>query len=167
MPDSSYDPMMMQRAVELSRLALESNKGLPIGCVIARNGEIVGEGHNLIFGRINPTAHAEMIAIEDACKNLSRLDLSGFDIYSSLEPCPMCLSAIYWAKLRCVYFANSHKVASEFGFSDEFIKADLAKPEHLRVVRCVGVDVPNAVAPLEDWQRTGRSSKQPWTKVDS
>ena len=89
-----YNEKFIQRAIELSLVAYKSGKGLPIGCVIVKDNKIIGEGHNEIFFRTNPTAHGEMVAVENACKNLGSLSLNDCIIYSTLEPCPMCLAAI-------------------------------------------------------------------------
>lgn len=96
--NNKYNEIFMQRAIELSQIAYKSGKGLPIGCVIVKDNVIIGEGHNEIFSRTNPTSHAEMVAIENTCNNLGSLTLNDCAIYTSLEPCPMCLAAIYWAK---------------------------------------------------------------------
>jgi tRNA(Arg) A34 adenosine deaminase TadA len=157
----------MQRAVELSGLAYQSGKGLPIGCVIVRNGAIVGEGHNEIFARCNPTAHAEMVAIEDACKRTSSLRLEGCDLYTSLEPCPMCLAAVYWARVRTVYFANSTRDAIAAGFDDSFILRELTSPPEQRRIQSIATPSDDALRVLHEWRERQLPASQPWTDDDT
>ena len=147
----SYKEEFMQRAVALSQTAYTSGKGLPIGCVIVKNGVIIGEGHNEIFLRNNPTAHGEMVAIEDACRKTGDLVLSGCDLYTSLEPCPMCLGAIYWSQIRAVYYANSHEDATEVGFDDAFIFEELAKPHAQKRIPHEHVHSTQAKNILKEW----------------
>jgi len=115
----------MQMAVDLSEQALDAGKGGPFGAIIVRGTRIVGSSGNCVFKHTDPTAHAEIMAIRDACENLGSADLSGCDIYSSGEPCPMCMAAIYWAKIGAVYFSNTEKDALRFGFVDKLILAEL------------------------------------------
>lgn len=154
----------MQRAVELSELAYRSGKGLPIGCVIARDGQIIGEGHNEIFVRSNPTAHAEMVAIERACASLRSLDLGGSELYTTLEPCPMCLAGVYWAKVGIVYFANSSRDAREAGFDDNFILQELTRAPEARRIPTVSAPSADALRVLREWRQRGLSAAQPWTE---
>jgi guanine deaminase len=160
--DQNYNSTFMMRAVELSETAFKSGKGLPIGCVITRNGEIVGEGHNEVFQRLNPTAHAEMVAIERACKKTESVQLSGCHLYSTVEPCPMCLAAIYWAKIDTIYYANTSQQVVEFGFDDSFIFEELRKQPEEREIRSVHVSEPNALYVLERWKDADDSAAYPW-----
>lgn len=126
----SYNETFMKRAVELSDMAIESNKGGPFGAVVVKDGKIVGEGHNMVTSTNDPTAHAEIVAIRNACKSASAFHLEGCEIYTSCEPCPMCLSAIYWAHIDIIYYANSHKDAERIDFSDSFIYNEIRlKPD--------------------------------------
>ncbi|MCD6065313.1 MAG: CMP/dCMP deaminase zinc-binding protein [Bacteroidetes bacterium] len=159
---TDYNPAFMQRAVELSELAYKSGKGLPIGCVIVKNGVIVGEGHNEIFSRTNPTAHGEMVAIEDACKQTGDLQLADCDMYTTLEPCPMCLGAIYWAKLRKVYFANTSRDASAVGFDDSFIFREFGLEPQKRQIPMFNTENTGAMKVLREWQSLNSSASQPW-----
>jgi len=152
----------MQRAVELSELAYVSGKGLPIGCVIVRQGQILGEGHNEIFVRRNPTAHAEMVTIERACARAESLDLTGCELYTSLEPCPMCFGAVYWAKVNVVYFANSGLDAREVGFDDTFILSELAAAPEQRRIPTIGMPSPDAARVLREWKARDLPAAQPW-----
>ena len=160
--NDSYNPEFMKRALELSRAAYRSGKGLPIGCVIVKDGQIVGEGHNEIFHRTNPTAHAEMVAIEAACSKTGELQLSECDLYTTLEPCPMCAAAVYWAKIRSVFFATSGKAGAKYGFNDDFIRNDLAKSAQHRIIPHFSCDVPEADKMLEDWSAAGLVASQPF-----
>lgn len=154
----------MQRAIELSQIAYESGKGLPIGCVIVKDNKIIGEGHNEIFSRTNPTAHGEMVAIENACKNLGDLALIDCAIYTTLEPCPMCLGAIYWAKLDVIYFANSNEMASKIGFDDSFIFDEIKLQPEKRKIPMFKKEYKEAIEILKDWKSKELPSSQPWEK---
>ena len=115
---------LMQRAIDLS-IASVRNGGGPFGAVIARNGEIIAEGSNCVTIDCDPTAHAEVSTIRKAAKKLGTFDLSGCEIFTSCEPCPMCLGAIYWAHLDKIYYANDRKDAAKIGFDDDFIYEEL------------------------------------------
>ena len=116
---------LMRRAIALSIESVNSGGG-PFGAVIARNGEIVAEGSNNVTLHHDPTAHAEVSAIREACRKLETFDLSGCDIYTSCEPCPMCLGAIYWAHIDKIYYANDRRDAADIGFDDDFIYQEIA-----------------------------------------
>lgn len=126
------DKQFMTRAIELARDGMTSGVGGPFGCVVAKDGEIVGEGSNRVTSTNDPTAHAEVVAIRDACKNLGTFQLDGCTIYTSCEPCPMCLGAIYWARPALVYFAATQADAAAVGFDDEYFYRELAKENHER-----------------------------------
>lgn len=160
----NYDPKFMERAVLLSQTAYKSGKGLPIGCVIVRNGEIIGEGHNEIFIRNNPTSHGEMVAIENACKNIENLQLENCEMYTTLEPCPMCLGAIYWAKLSKIYYANSNADAAQAGFDDSFIFEEMQLEPEKRKIPMYGKDNTEAMKILMDWKSQNTSACQPWSE---
>jgi guanine deaminase len=159
-PDSAF----LQRAIELSELAYRTGKGLPIGCVVVRDGQVVGEGHNELFTRCNPTAHAEMVAIEDACARSGALDLDGCEMYTTLEPCPMCLAAVYWAKIRVVYFANSSRAALEAGFDDMFILRELTAAPDRRRILTIGMPSEDAARVLREWKSRDLAAAQPWAR---
>ena len=112
---------LMRRAIELSE-----NGGGPFGAVIAKDGEIIAEGSNKVTINNDPTAHAEVCAIRNACKILNTFELANCVIYTSCEPCPMCLGAIYWARLSKIFYANDRKDAAEIGFDDDFIYEEIA-----------------------------------------
>ena len=115
---------LMRRAIKLSADSV-SNGGGPFGAVIVRDGEIVAEGSNGVTILNDPTAHAEVSAIRQACKKLNSFDLTGCEIYTSCEPCPMCLGAIYWAHIDKIYYANNRKDAANIGFDDELIYQEM------------------------------------------
>ena len=158
-----YNEKFMKRAIELSEMAYKSGKGLPIGCVIAKNGEIIGEGHNEIFLRSNPTAHGEMVAIEDACMKKGGAALQGCEMYTTLEPCPMCFGAIYWTQVDVVYYANSKIDANEAGFDDSFIFEEIAKPNDKRIIGIHNVKCDGAKKVLLEWKAGELPDGQSWT----
>ena len=116
---------LMRRAIELSENSVR-NGGGPFGAVIAKDGEIIAEGSNKVNINNDPTAHAEVCAIRNACKILNTFELANCVIYTSCEPCPMCLGAIYWARLSKIFYANDRKDAAEIGFDDDFIYEEIA-----------------------------------------
>lgn len=122
---------LMGKAIELSEENV-ANGGGPFGAVIARDGEIVATGVNRVTANNDPTAHAEVSAIRAACQKLNTFDLSGCEIYTSCEPCPMCLGAIYWAHIDKIYFGNDKDDAKAIGFDDSFIYDELALPREGR-----------------------------------
>ena len=116
---------LMRRAIELSENSVR-NGGGPFGAVIAKDGEIIAEGSNKVTINNDPSAHAEVCAIRNACKILNTFELANCVIYTSCEPCPMCLGAIYWARLSKIFYANDRKDAAEIGFDDDFIYEEIA-----------------------------------------
>jgi tRNA(Arg) A34 adenosine deaminase TadA len=119
----------MRKAIELSLISSQEGIGQgPFGAVIVKDGKIVGQGHNQVITWNDPTAHAEVVAIRDACKNLGTYELQGCEIYSSCEPCPMCLSAIYWAKIEEIYYGNTRDDAASIGFDDAFLYQEIPLP---------------------------------------
>ena len=152
-----YNQAFMNRAIELSIIGHTSGKGLPIGCVIVKDGKIIGEGHNEIFARNNPTAHAEMVAIEDACKKSNNMLLEGCELYTSMQPCPMCFGAIYWASIKVVYYATSSAEAAAIGFDDAFIYHQLAKPPVQQLVPMHYIKNDEALKVLANWKQNNYS----------
>ena len=117
----------LERAIELSREGMQGGHGGPFGCIIVKDGEIIGEGHNEVLISNDPTAHAEIVAIRNACKKLNSFQLTGCDIYTSCEPCPMCMGAIYWARPQRVIYANTKADAAAVNFDDQFIYDEIEK----------------------------------------
>ena len=144
----------MKRAVALSRRGMELGHGGPFGAVIVRNGEIVSEGWNEVLRSKDPTAHAEVVAIRKACRALGTYDLSDCEIYASCEPCPMCLGAIYWSRIRCVYFSVGRHDAAGIEFRDEFIYEELARPFDKRALPMVHVPCDGALEVFAAWTRS-------------
>ncbi len=124
---NDQDRKYMTRAIELAREGMAANAGGPFGAVVVRDGEIVGEGNNSVTSLNDPTAHAEINAIRQACEKLQNFQLDGCTIYTSCEPCPMCLGAIYWARPDKVFFACTREDAAAIGFDDNFIYTELEK----------------------------------------
>ena len=118
----------MREAICLSREKMRRNNGGPFGAIIVRRGKIVGRGWNRVTSANDPTAHAEIMAIRDACHRLKTFLLDDCELYASCEPCPMCLAAIYWARLRRIYYANTRRDAMKIGFDDEFLYRELKRP---------------------------------------
>jgi len=141
----------MERAAELSLEGAKEGHGGPFGAVIVKDGKIVGEGYNQVITTNDPTAHAEIIAIRQACKNLNTFDLSGAVIFTSCEPCPMCLSAIYWANIDKIYFANTKEDAAKIGFRDDFIYREFEKTPADREKSCEKVPCPLAKEGFQYW----------------
>lgn len=118
----------MQEAIRLSIENVKSGKGGPFGAVIVKDGKIIARGANEVTSSADPTAHAEVVAIRNACKALGTFQLDGCEIYTSCEPCPMCLGAIYWARPDKMYFANTKKDAADINFDDQFIYDEIEIP---------------------------------------
>ncbi len=129
------DTKFMLKAIELSKNSMESDSGGPFGAVVVKNGKIVGIGHNKVTSSNDPTAHAEVVAIRDACKNLKTFQLDDCVIYTSCEPCPMCLGAIYWARPKRIVFACNKNDAAEVGFDDNFIYKEIELPIEKRSIK--------------------------------
>ena len=124
----------MKRAIELAKENANSTNGGPFGAVIVKDGKIIGEGFNSVTTNNDPTAHAEINAIRDACKNLNSYQLDDCELYASSEPCPMCLGAIYWARVKKIYYACSLEEAKNHNFDDVFIYNEFAKPKEKRLI---------------------------------
>jgi len=143
----------MKLAIDLSIKNIEKGGG-PFGAVIVKDGEIIAASANSVTIDNDPTAHAEVNAIREACKKLKTFDLSGCEIYSSCEPCPMCLGAIYWARIDKLYFANTKNDADAIGFSDNFIYDEIAKPYSERNLKTENLMREDAIKAFELWSQT-------------
>jgi guanine deaminase len=141
----------MQRAVTLSVEAMRADRGGPFGAVIVRAGAIVAEGVNEVTSTNDPTAHAEVVAIRRACAALSTFELDDCEIYTSCEPCPMCLGAIYWARLARIYYANTRDDAARIGFDVAFLYREIAQPLDRRRIPTLRLAPPQAAAAFEEW----------------
>ena len=143
---------LMRKAIELS-IENVANGGGPFGAVIARNGEIIATGVNRVTANNDPTAHAEVSAIRAAAEKLGRFDLSDCEIFTSCEPCPMCLGAIYWARPNKIYFANNKTDAKNIGFDDSFIYDELALPRDQRHLSAEEMMRNEAIKAFEAWTK--------------
>ncbi|HTF81042.1 MAG TPA: nucleoside deaminase [Cytophagales bacterium] len=142
----------LKRAVALSRYGMENNYGGPFGCIIVKDGIVVGEGFNRVTSSNDPTAHAEIVAIRDACSTLGTFQLEGCILYTSCEPCPMCMGAIYWARPLQVIYANTRVDAAAIGFDDKLIYDEI-KVEELsnRRIPFIHVNIPEAKEVFAGW----------------
>ncbi|MCK9463371.1 MAG: nucleoside deaminase [Proteobacteria bacterium] len=143
---------MMVEAFRLAREAMADGRGGPFGAVVVRGGTIVGRGANRVVREADPTAHAEVVAIREACRALGTHDLSGTTIYATCEPCPMCLAAIYWAHIDRIFFAGSHEDASDAGFDDSLIYRELRAPRDARKVPMIEYDRAEAKRLFDEWR---------------
>ncbi len=141
----------MKRAAALSLEMMRENSGGPFGAVIVRDGKVIAEGWNLVTSTNDPTAHAEIVAIRRACAELGTFVLSDCNIYTSCEPCPMCLGAIYWARLRRIYFANTRAEAAAIGFDDDLIYREIAIEPHARSIPGVRMTASDAETAFREW----------------
>lgn len=146
----------MQEAIALSFEAMRSGAGCPFGSVIVQHGKIIARGMNKVNLNNDPTAHAEIVAIREACQHLQTNQLTGCEIYTSCEPCPMCLGAIYWAGLDTVYFANTKEDAAYAGFDDQFIYEELQLDHTARRYSSEQVCRTDALKAFEEWKIKNR-----------
>ena len=151
----------MDRAIELSAMSIAVGGG-PFGAVIVKDGQVIGEGHNKVVMSCDPTAHAEVLAIRDACQKVGSHSLAGCAIYTSCEPCPMCLSACYWAGIDLVYYANDRKDAAKIGFDDDFIYEEFTKPltERRIPIVCIMSKAKEASKAFAEW--AAKTDKVPY-----
>jgi tRNA(Arg) A34 adenosine deaminase TadA len=143
----------MRRAIALSLEMMRSGKGGPFGAVIAQGDRLIAEGFNQVTSENDPTAHAEVVAIRRACRALGRFDLSGCEIYTSCEPCPMCLSAIYWARLDRIWYANDRHDAAAIGFRDDFLYHEIPLPLAQRAIPTLRLLPQEGAAAFAEWQQ--------------
>lgn len=150
---NTIENKFLERAIELSRQGMLSGKGGPFGCVIVKDGKIIGEGSNEVTASNDPTAHAEVVAIRNACRSLNDFQLTDCDIYASCEPCPMCLGAIYWARPRRVIYANTKQDAAAINFDDQFIYEEIDKPDRERQIIFIHYPSSKALEVFEGWMK--------------
>ncbi len=141
----------MHEAVRLSRRHMDLGHGGPFGCVVVKEGQIVGRGWNSVLIQNDPTAHAEVMAIRDACTRLQTYQLTGCDIFTSCEPCPMCMGAIYWSRPDRVFYANTRQDAADCGFDDSFIYEELKLPVSDRTIPMMEMDKREAIQVFREW----------------
>ena len=147
----------MARAITLSIENVRSGRGGPFGAVIVKDGSIIAEGVNQVTSNQDPTAHAEVLAIREACQKLGSFDLKDCEIYASCEPCPMCLGAIYWARLARVYYGNAAADAARIGFDDSWIYREIAQPHAERAIQMIQMMRDEALGAFRAWEE--RSDK--------
>jgi tRNA(Arg) A34 adenosine deaminase TadA len=148
------DEFFLKRAIELAQENVKKGQGGPFGAVIVKDGKIIAEGTNLVTSSNDPTAHAEIVAIRNACKELGTFQLSDCEIYSSCEPCPMCLGAIYWARPKRLIFAATRQEAAQAGFDDEFIYQEVSKSIEQRQLPTQQLPIEERMKPFEEWNNT-------------
>jgi tRNA(Arg) A34 adenosine deaminase TadA len=149
--ENSDDMGFMKKAVDLALKGVLNNEGGPFGCVIVHKGKIIGRGNNKVTSENDPTAHAEILAIREACAHLGSHQLDGCTLYTSCEPCPMCLGAIYWARPEKIYFAGSKKDAARSGFDDDFIYQEILLPPEGRSIEFRQIGRQEALKAFEAW----------------
>ena len=143
----------MRRAISLASQNVREGLGGPFGSVVVKDGEIIGEGTNRVATSCDPTAHAEMLAIRAASAKLKNFDLSGCELYTSCEPCPMCLSAIYWARIERMFYGNTIVEADAIGFSDEFLYKEIILPVHERKLDATRLLESEALESFRLWEQ--------------
>ena len=141
----------MLRAIELSMISVKTNGG-PFGCVIVKNNQIIAEGSNEVTKTNDPTAHAEIVTIRKACNELKNFHLKGTEMYTSCEPCPMCLSAIYWSHIDKIYFGNTRIEAAKIGFDDNFIYDELLMDLAKRKIPSQQINQNEAIKSFQEWE---------------
>ncbi len=145
------DREFMRRAISLAQNGIDKNAGGPFGAVVVLDGEIVGEGFNQVTSTNDPTAHAEIVAIRNACEKLGNFQLDGCVLYTSCEPCPMCLGAIYWARPARVFYACTREDAANIGFDDQFIYEEIEKNFEHRQMKLVNLMRDEGLTVFENW----------------
>lgn len=141
----------LNEAFNLAYQSLRTNTGGPFGAVVVKDGKIIGKGGNRVISQNDPTAHAEIVAIREACRNISNIDLSGATIYATCEPCPMCLSAIYWANIKEVFYCLTRLQAEAIGFKDNHIYKEMNLSPEERAVSFHQVSHPEAARLFREW----------------
>ncbi len=149
----SREEKFMMEAIILSQKGIDDNEGGPFGCIIVKDDKIIGSGSNKVINNIDPTAHAEIVAIRDACRHLGSFHLSGCEIYTSCEPCPMCLGAIYWARPKIIFYANTREDAASIGFDDSLIYSEMKAELSDRKIPAVNIGRVHAVKVFRNWAR--------------
>lgn len=148
----------MMEAIALSKKAIENNEGGPFGCIIVRDDEIIGRGNNKVIIENDPTAHAEVVAIRNACNHIGSFQLKDCEIYTSCEPCPMCLGAIYWARPKIVFYANTRNDAAAVGFDDSMIYEEIKIDLEKRKMPLINLCRKDAIAVFKSWADKGNKA---------
>ena len=150
--DEQDSKQFMQEAIDLSLTGMANKEGGPFGAVVVRNNEIIGRGNNRVTKDNDPTSHAEINAIRDACKNIGSFQLTDCVVYTSCEPCPMCLAAIYWARVKKIYFGCSRIDAAAIGFDDDFIYEEIKKSKTHRSIEVEQISRVDAIEAFLEWE---------------
>lgn len=153
------DEYFMRRAIALAETGMNADSGGPFGAVVVKNDEIIAEGFNRVVSTNDPTAHAEVIAIREACLKLNSFQLEDCTIYTSCEPCPMCLGAIYWARPKRVFFACTRVDAAEIDFDDQFIYDELEKKIDERKITFIKIMREEALPVFQKWDEKHNKTK--------
>lgn len=148
------DSHFMEKAIELALNNVITKQGGPFGAVVVKDGKIIGFGRNEVTKTNDPTAHAEVQAIRDACRNLNDFQLNDCEIYTSCEPCPMCIGAIYWARPKAVYYACTKQDAAKIGFDDQFIYDQLSLPDEYRKIPMKKIFPTEGDLPFRTWEKS-------------
>ena len=148
---TSDERQFLSRAIELSREGMQGGQGGPFGCVIVKDNKIIGEGNNRVTSSNDPTAHAEVVAIREACSRIGHYQLEGCDIYTSCEPCPMCLGAIYWARPSRVIYANTREEAAAIEFDDDLIYKEINASMNDRLIPFIHAPHEDARKVFAEW----------------
>ncbi len=143
----------MMEAIMLSQRGMDNNEGGPFGCIVVKDDKIIGRGNNKVICNGDPTAHAEIVAIRDACTHLGTFQLDGCEVFASCEPCPMCLGAIYWARPSIVYFANRREDAASIGFDDSMIYSEMNIDHTERKIPIINMNVAGAFEVFDNWTK--------------
>lgn len=146
------NPIFMEKAIALATENVTSGAGGPFGAVVVRNGEIIATGVNQVTAINDPTAHAEVMAIRAACKALGAFQLAGCEVYTSCEPCPMCLAALYWARCSAIYYGNTASNAADVGFDDSFLYHEVKKPLGERAIPTIQLLPEKAIVSFNCWR---------------
>ena len=149
----------MQEAIDLSMHGISNNEGGPFGCIVVQGEKIIGRGNNKVTSTNDPTAHAEIVAIRDACKNIGSFQLEGCEVYTSCEPCPMCLGAIYWARPKVIYFANNREDAALIGFDDSMIYEEMNTEIEKRKIPIIKLGRESALKIFQHWSSMSDKTK--------
>lgn len=152
-PDAGEEHVrFLREAVRIAGENVRAGGGGPFGAVVVKAGEVIGRGANRVTRTNDPTAHAEVVAIREACRTLGSFQLEGCDVYCSTEPCPMCLGALYWARPARVFYALGREAAAAAGFDDGYIYGELAKPPDERSLEMRGLELEDAEEPFRLWE---------------
>lgn len=151
----AFDPKHMQAAIDLAILSVNQNQGGPFAALVVRAGKVIGKGHNTVTSSHDPTAHAEVNAIRDACQNIQDFQLTDCEIYTTCEPCPMCLGAIYWARPKAIFYASTKMDAAAAGFDDQFIYDEIDLPVEKRKIPTENIMREEAQIIFDAWANKG------------